>query len=251
MNERIETTAKDPLGTMLREYYEGDAEAFLTVWSDSMEMEAMRGEYMLRSLAEMDELEKYALDNCRGTVLDVGAGSGCHSLVLQERDLDVEAVDISPGCVELMRTQGVRKVHHCNVFSPGMPRFDTVLMLMNGIGLCGSIDGLHDFLERLDGLLKPGGQLIVDSTDLTGQFLEIGEQVFDDAGYCGETEFVMIYKGLRSDPFSWLYIDFPLLESICAEHGYLCELLMSFVNDRYLARITAQPCEKNGGRLEA
>jgi len=238
MNERIETSAKDPLGTMLLECQNGDAEAFLTVWSDSMEMEAMRGEYMLRSLVEMDALEKCALDNCRGKILDVGAGSGCHSLVLQDRGMDVEAVDISPGCVELMRTRGVRKVRHCNVFSPEMQRFDTVLMLMNGIGLCGNIDGLHDFLGKLDGLLRPGGQLIVDSTDLTGQFLEIGEQVYDEAGYCGETEFVMIYKGLRSDPFSWLYIDFPLLERICTEHGYRCEMIMPFENDRYLARIS-------------
>ncbi|MFV0437924.1 MAG: class I SAM-dependent methyltransferase [Desulfopila sp.] len=239
MNERIETMAKDPLGVMLRQYYEGDLAAFLTVWSDSMEMAPMYGKSMLRSLAEMDELEKCALANCRGRVLDVGAGSGCHSLVLQDRGLEVEAVDISPGCVALMRQRGVHRVRHANVFTVAGQRFDTVLMLMNGIGLCGSIGGLHDFLGKLDDLVKPGGQLIVDSTDLTAQFLAIGEQVYDDAGYCGETEFVMVYKGLRSDPFSWLYIDYPLLAGICKEHGYRCELVMSFAEGRYLARISS------------
>lgn len=238
MKQRIESAAKDPLGKMLQEYYQGSADAFLTVWSEDMDMEAMSGEYMLRSYTGMDDLEKCAIDHCRGSILDVGAGSGCHSLVLQEKGLGVEAIDISPGCVDVMRARGVRTVRHCSVFEEDLGCFDTVLMLMNGIGICGTIAGLCSFMENLDSLLKPGGQLIVDSTDLNSQFQEVGLDIYNESGYCGETEFVMIYKGLRSDPFSWLYIDFPLLESISRDYGYSCEVLMTMDDNRYLARMT-------------
>ena len=40
------------------------------------------------------------VDMATGKTLDVGAGSGCHSLVLQEKGIDVTAIDISPLSVE-------------------------------------------------------------------------------------------------------------------------------------------------------
>jgi hypothetical protein len=140
--------------------------------------------------------------------------------------------------VEVMRRRGVQKSYHRNILDLSNSGYDTVLMLMNGIGICGSLDGLNLFIQHLNSLLAPSGQLLVDSTDLTGIFLEQGEAVYDEeGGYCGETDFVMIYKGLRSDPFSWLYVDFELLHTICSYHGFGCEKLMETEEKHFLARV--------------
>lgn len=229
---------KDPLGTMLRDFCSGDSGAFLNVWSSTLEMATMQGTSMVRGFEQMNDLEKCALAACRGRILDVGAGAGCHSLVLQALGLEVDAIDISPGCVEVMRARGVKKSYHRNILDVGNSRYDTVLMLMNGLGISGSLAGLNLFIQHLDTLLAPGGQLLADSTDLTGEFPEKWEVVADaEGGYCGETDFVMIYKGLRSDPFSWLYVDFELLHTICRFHGFRCDKLIETKEKQFLARI--------------
>ena len=53
-------------------------------------------ETLFRDYDSMPPLEHHALDLVKGRTLDVGAGAGCHSLVLQERGIDVDAIDISP-----------------------------------------------------------------------------------------------------------------------------------------------------------
>lgn len=238
MEKFILDREKDPLGTMLRDFYSGDSDAFLNVWSSTLEMSSMQGSTMFRGFETMNEIEICAIEACRGRILDVGAGAGCHSLILQSRGLDVDAIDVSPGCVEVMRRRGVVKPYHRNILDISDSRYDTVLMLMNGIGISGSLDGLNLFIQQLDTLLAPGGQLLADSTDLRENFLNNGEDVYDEKGdYCGETDFVMIYKGLRSDPFSWLYVDFELLQTICSYHGFRCDKLIEAEGKQFLARI--------------
>lgn len=238
MVKRIINSARDPLGAMLKDYYCGNSEAFLNVWSSTLEMSSMQGATMFRSFEQMNEIEKYALEKCWGHILDVGAGAGCHTLVLQTKNKDVEAIDISPGCVEIMRKRGVKKSYLRNIMSLKNSRYDTVLMLMNGIGISGSLHGLNIFIQHLNTLLATNGQLLADSTDLTREFLKNGKPVYNKNGtYCGETDFVMIYKGLRSDPFSWLYVDFSLLHTICSFHGFQCEKLIETEENHFLARI--------------
>jgi SAM-dependent methyltransferase len=238
MAKSILDKEKDPLGAMLSDFCCGDSTAFLNVWSSTLEMSTMEGSTMLRGFERMNEVEKCALAACRGRILDVGAGAGCHSLILQSRGLDVDAIDISPGCVEVMRRRGVEKSYHRNILDLRSSRYDTVLMLMNGIGISGSLDGLNLFIQHLDTLLMPNGQLLADSTDLSGKFLKKGEAVYDkEGGYCGETDFVMIYKGMRSDPFSWLYVDFELLRTLCSFHGFQCDKLLETKESQFLARI--------------
>lgn len=232
---RIFDNTKDPLGKMLLEYHRGDSEAFLTAWSDTQEMSPMRADFMFRDFLEMEELDKLALAECRGRVLDVGGGSGCHSLALQTLGIEVDAIDISPGCVAVMKERGVKNVSHLDLDELKTGSYNTLLMLMNGTGLCGTLAGLDLFLEHASDLLVPGGQILVDSTDLTA---DCGKPSGDNEQYPGETEFVMIYKGMRSDPFSWLYIDFDLLKSVSTLHGWQCCKLLDTDEDRFLARLT-------------
>ena len=60
-----------------------------------------------------------------GKTLDVGAGSGCHSLVLQEKGIDVTAIDISPLSVETMKERGIKKVMEQDFFTQE-EQYDTI-----------------------------------------------------------------------------------------------------------------------------
>lgn len=236
MNKSISDRRKDPLGAMMLAYLHGDRDAFVEVDSTTLEMSTMRGEVMFREYEQMDRLEQKALAMCMGDILDVGAGSGCHSLYLQSQGKQVEALDISPGCVEVMQQRRVKHVMHRNLFSLRGKQYATILMLMNGLGICGSLGGLNRLLRHVKMLLAEGGQLIADSTDLTSLFAGVKEYLLLD-NYFGETKFVMKYGEVISDPFPWLYVDFQTLRMFAEHNGLQCEQIMTDRGDRYLVRI--------------
>lgn len=232
----INDKADDPLGSMMLDYYSGDLEAYVEVQSDNLEMSTMPGATMFRKYSQMTRLEQYALELCRGKTLDVGAGSGCHSLHLQGLGLDVDALDISMGCIEVMRKRGVDNLIHKNVFTFNERKYVTILMLMNGLGICGTLDGLNLFLQLAKTLLMEEGQIIADSTDLNA-LLEPGESWKPSENYYGETDLVMRYRNAVSRPFHWLYIDYGTLYDLATFNGYYCEQLMRAGDGQYLVRM--------------
>ena len=190
----------------------------------------------------MSGLELTALDLCRGKILDVGAGSGCHSLVLQEGGHDVTALDLSPGCMDVMGARGVEKRMFDSLFNldsqrPTAQGFSTLLMLMNGMGICGSIEGLNYFFQHIRGILCRGGQVLADSTDLAAMHVQLPLMPDESCAYYGETQFIMSYKGISSDPFDWLYIDYATLAFYAEFHGWRCEQIMKMPDGKFLARI--------------
>lgn len=239
----IRKREKDPLGAMMLDYLQGRLEVGVEVESTTLEMACMTGEVMFRDYDRMDELERMGLDCCTGTVLDVGGGSGCHSLWLQEQKLAVDTLDISPGCIEVMRRRGVQHPLHCNFFSHGGKKYTTLLMLMNGLGICGTLERLGLLLRQAKKLLAPGGSLIADSTDLTP--LLQGKQVRrSDGSYLGETIFVMKYNEIVSEPFPWLYVDFAMIQTVAGFNGMQCEQLIAFPDGRHLMRIHEGPARR-------
>ena len=227
---------KDPLGTMLLDYLKGDKHVFVQVESSLLDMSCMTGEIMFRDKEGMSSMELKALELCRGRILDVGAGSGCHSLVLQNNDQDVTALDISPGCLKVMEKRGVQLCLPGSVFAMDGKKFDTLLMLMNGMGICGSIEGLNIFFQVIRSILKPGGQVIADSTDLAAMYGPMA-LIPGEEPYFGETDFTMTYRDMVGDPFEWLYIDYATLEFYARFHGWKCEKIFSGPHGKYLVRI--------------
>jgi SAM-dependent methyltransferase len=231
---------KDPLGKAMHAYLQGEHDAEIIVHSPVMEDDVIPVHYLFRKWNELPALEKRALEACKGHILDAGAGSGCHSLILQERGADVTALDISEGAITLMQQQGVKKVVQDDLFEHTGGPYDTVLMLMNGIGIVGDLAGLDDFLLKARRLLAPGGQILLESSDILYLFAEEDGSVYIDlnAAYYGQMEYQMEYKGVKSDPFGWLYIDFALLSDHAATAGYACELVYEEEDGHYLARLT-------------
>ena len=238
LSQLITDKQRDPLGMLLLDYLNGNKDAALEVESPDFEMWTMTGTTMFRDYEEMSELERSALSMCHGRVLDVGAGSGCHSLILQEKGLQVDAIDISPGSIEVMQKRGVNNYSHANVFSLRERKYNTILMLMNGLGICGSLDGCNLFLQFISSLLVNGGQVLTDSTNFSHSFNIDCHSLTE--GYPGETEFVMRYAGCESDPFAWVYVDFETLRTLAGTHDLDCQCVMTANDGRYLARISFQ-----------
>ena len=229
----------DPMGKAIAEYHKNKMASKLRVFSPMFEEDEIPLTTLFRSYESMPEIERKALDMAKGRVLDVGAGAGCHSLVLQERGLDVTAIDISPLSVETMKERGVKKVLEQDFFTLE-GQFDTILMLMNGIGIVGTLDRLPEFFKQLDKILASGGQVLCDSSDISYVF-EDEEGMIDipnEMNYYGEHSFRMQYKDTIGEPFNWLYIDADTLREKAGRCGYVVEVVAEGEHYDYLARLT-------------
>lgn len=240
MNINTLTEREDPMGAAIRDYFRQGKSAQLKVLSSLFDDDEMPVAHLFRSYHEMPPLEQRALNEARGKVLDVGAGAGCHALALQERGLDVTAVDISPLSCETMKERGVANVECVNIFNQRFQeRFDTLLLLMNGTGIAGKLSRLPQLLSRLKQLMNPGAQILIDSSDLRYVY-EDEDGVLDvglDGAYYGEVDYQMTYQNIKGKRFDWLYADSVVLAECCRQCGLKCEILAQGNHYDYLARI--------------
>ena len=232
---------KDPMGRAIAEYWKTKTADRLRVFSPMFEEDEIPLTTLFRSYDDMPEIERKALDMAKGRILDVGAGAGCHSLVLQKRGLDVTAIDISPLSVETMKEREVKKVIEQNFFTLE-GQYDTILMLMNGIGIVGTLERMPEFFKQLEKILAPEGQVLCDSSDISYVF-EDEEGMIDipnEMGYYGEHSFRMQYKDTIGEPFNWLYIDADTLRQMAESCEYAVEVIAKGEHYDYLARITKE-----------
>ena len=157
------------MGSAIADFHATGKAARLRVFSPMFDEDEIPVTTLFRSYDAMPAIEQEALQQARGAILDVGAGSGCHSLALQQLGKQVTAIDISPLAVETMRQRGVRDVRQQDYFTLD-GHFDTILMLMNGIGIVGTLSRMQAFFSQVDHLLAPGGQLLCDSSDISYVF---------------------------------------------------------------------------------
>lgn len=226
---------KDILGQAITDYYNYERDQTLWVHDTFGPKVAMPVATYFRSESKMPELELKALDLCKGTVLDIGAGAGSHALALEDRSIAVTALEISPMAAAIMQQRGVTKVVNKDIYLYQEEKFDTLLLLMNGIGLAGNTDGLRRFLQHTHSLLHTGGQLIFDSSDVA--YLYEGDiPVLDH--YYGEIKCRYEYKKQKTDWFTWLYIDPATLALIATDEGFRTEILFEDGSDQYLARLS-------------
>ncbi|WP_321331563.1 class I SAM-dependent methyltransferase [uncultured Bacteroides sp.] len=241
MNATLLTADKDPMGTAITDYFAHRKADRLRIFSSSFDEDELPVKDLFRTEARMPVLEKTALKMAAGKILDVGAGSGCHALALQEAGKEVCAIDISPLSVEVMKQRGVKDVRLVNLFDDTFyEQFDTILLLMNGSGIIGRIENLPDFFQKMKLLLRPDGCVLMDSSDLRYLFEEEdGSYLIDLAGdYYGEIDFQMQYKEIKGDVFDWLYIDFQTLSLYASQCGFTAELVKEGKHYDYLAKLS-------------
>lgn len=231
---------KDAIGNALLDFYQKAPLGKLTVISDISEDDEIPIEYLFRTLKQMPKIEQKALALCNGKVLDVGAASGCHSLELQKNNLEVDAIDISEGAVMIMKNRGVEMPYCQDFFKLENKRYDTLLFLMNGIGITGTIDRLPFFFKQCKNLINPNGQVLLDSSDIKYMFEEDDGSLWVDLNkqYYGEVEYQMEYKNYLTDKFNWLFIDFETLKEEAFKFGFKAEKIIAGYHQDYLARLT-------------
>ena len=229
----------DPMGKAISDYYKYGKAGSLTVRSSMFDDDEIPVRDLFRGYDEMPYLEQLAINCAEGRILDVGAGSGCHSLALQQKGKKPVAIDISALSVEVMRDRGV-DAHCINFYDEGFSeKFDTVLMLMNGTGIVGTLDRMPAFFKRIKRLLAPGGSLLIDSSDLKYLYEEEdGSFMIDLADdYYGQIDYQMQYKNVKGETFDWLYVDFDTLAYYAEESGLKAELLYEGEHYDFLARV--------------
>ncbi|MCQ2147339.1 MAG: methyltransferase [Bacteroidales bacterium] len=231
----------DPMGSAILEYQNTGKAAKLRVLSSMFEEDEIPAEHLFRTEEEMPEIEKKALELAKGRILDIGAGAGCHSIALQNKGFEVTAVDISPLSCQAMKARGIKDVRCLDISEDEIEeKFDTILMLMNGTGIAGTVEGLEPMLKKVSSLLSDDGIILIDSSDL--QYLyenEDGSIDIDLAGaYYGEVDYKMVYRNIKGKPFNWLYADFSLLQTEAEKVGLKCELVLEGEHYDYLAKIS-------------
>ena len=234
-------TMKDLFGKAILDYQTHNSPEDLITETSISEADEMSVAYLFRSFAEMPQLEQKALQLATGKVLDVGCGAGSHALYLQEKGFDVTAIDISANAIKTCELRGLKKAKVQDIMQLEGDQYDTILLLMNGAGMCGRLKNISNFLQKLKTLLTDTGQVLVDSSDIIYMFDEDEEGakwIPTDVDYYGEVVFDITYKGEKENAFDWMYIDYNTLQNAAVANGFQCEVVLEGEHFDYLAKLS-------------
>jgi cyclopropane fatty-acyl-phospholipid synthase-like methyltransferase len=230
---------KDLFGKAILDYQTQNTPEDLITETSISEPDEMLVAYLFRAFAEMPKLEQKALELCQGKVLDVGCGAGSHSLYLQEKGFDVTAIDISPSAIQSCQLRGVKNAQAQNILDLENQKFDTILLLMNGTGIFGTLQETSKYLQKLKSLLNPNGQILIDSSDIIYMFDQDsdGSYLVPADNYYGELTFTVSYKNQTENTFPWLYLDYNTLQNACNDNGLQSKMIQEGEHYDYLAKL--------------
>lgn len=231
----------DPFSQALADYVSG-IPSKLIIHSDLADLDEMDVSYYFRSKDDLPEIEKIALQNVGGKTLDVGACVGAHSIPLKEAGIDVFAIDTCPFAVDYLTKKDIN-AKEISFFDYQENSFDTLLFLMNGMGIAEKLDKLDLFLQHCRELLNENGRIILDTTDVK-YFYEDDEGGFWidlNAKYYGEFKFQFSYNDNLGNWFNWLYLDPITLAEYARKNKFNFEILYENKEAyHYLIKLTKQ-----------
>ena len=232
---------KDLFGKAILDYQTNNSPEDLITETSISDEDEMSVAYLFRSYAEMPLIEQKALQLSKGRVLDVGCGAGSHSLTLQnDRNLEVTSIDISPNAIQTCTLRGLKNAKVQDIMALENEKYDTILLLMNGTGIFGTLKQTAKFLQKLKNLLNPNGQILIDSSDILYMFDddEDGGKWIPGDGYYGELTFTLRYKNQKEEEFPWLYLDYNTLQNAAFANGLHCEMILEGEHYDYLAKLS-------------
>jgi SAM-dependent methyltransferase len=230
----------NPFARALCDFHSGSSDAsFVIRRDDGFEQRVSAAAFF--KIGNYPPLESRALEECYGKILDIGSAAGRHSLELVRRGLDVTSLDILPEVKGIMNDRGLSEIVIADVFQFHGARFDTLLMLMNGIGITGNSVGLIQFLQHAHDLIVPGGQILCDSIDVgvteDPRHIAYREHNLALGRSLGQQTFTMEHDSEDSIRFDWLHIDFQSLSDACEITGWTPTLLSEMEDGHYVCRL--------------
>ena len=222
------------MGSAMENYFGKNDNTPIRVFINKSEEPEMYPSVFFRPYKNMLKYEKTALKISKGKVLDLGCGAGCHSLYLQNKGFDVTAVEVSKKSANVALSQGVNKVINQDWRNLTLKNFDTVLVLMNGMGLAESPTELKMMFRKLKSLLSKNGSILIDSTDVT---YAKADWPMIDSEYFGKVQFELKYKG-KKQCFPWLFVDFKTAVKTAKSVKLNVEVLERARNGHFLLRLS-------------
>jgi SAM-dependent methyltransferase len=234
----ITAESMKPLGLAIKDFYSGDVGAEVKIRRDDGAVNVMAVSAWFRGPVDF-QVDKLLIDKCCGTVLDVGAGVGIHSLYLQEKGFSVTALDISPEACKVMRQRGVQFVVCCNVMDHQGGPYDTLLILGRSISFVENLAGLDTFLTGVRHLVKPGGCILLNSLDVT-KSTDPQNRSYHEANrkagkYVGEIRLHLEYGNVTGPETGLLHVDADTLTEHAAAAGWVCRVLLREPDGHYAA----------------
>ena len=150
------------------------------------------------------------------------------------------SIDISPNAIRACELRGLKNAKIQDIMTLENEEFDTILVLMNGTGIFGTLKETANYLQKLKSLLRPNGQILIDSSDIIYMFDDDddGGKWITGEGYYGELTFTVSYKNETDVTFPWLYLDYNTLQNAAFANGLQCELILEGEHYDYLARLS-------------
>lgn len=243
--------SNDPMGQAIADYWTSKIKRSIEVLSNKFGKDTIETPHLFRAYNQMPIQEQQALMKAEGRILDVGAGAGCHSLALMKmRDKGrskigpITAIDQSELSVKVMLERGVENAICADIFDENFTgEYDTILLMMNGLGIAGTLENLTPLLQRLANLLSENGQILADSTDIS--YFYGNKLPKNSKEYYGECKFSMTYRNnegkiIKSNSFPWIYPGLDVIEKACSSCGLMCQKIADGKSNNFTVRITKQ-----------
>jgi len=233
--------AMELYGVALQDYFNGNKTAQLTIIRKDGHRAIVPISVFFRNATEL-EIDKIALNLCQGKILDVGAGTGEHALYLQKQGYDVTVLDISEGACEVMYSRGIKKIICMNIWKyHPKEKFDTLLILGRSIGLVRNLNGFEKILEKVNTMMSPNGQILLNSIDVRftdeKDSLNYLKENIKDGRYFGEIKMRFECAGKVSEFTNYLHIDSETLSKIAEQKNWKTDLLYTDEEGNYLAKL--------------
>jgi SAM-dependent methyltransferase len=238
----MDPEAMGPHGMAMSAFFDGDTKAEVGIRRDDGMEESIPVRHFFRDAPEFTPIENAAIHLCRGRVLDVGAGSGIHSLVLQEKGVPVTSIDISSHAVEIMKQRGVKDAHCADISEFQGGPYDTILLLGRSIGMVETIVGLDRFLDYAQNLVSEEGLMLLDSLDVRvaedTRHLAYHEANRKSGRYVGEIRLQFHFQGKNGPNCCWLHVDPDTLKERAVVAGWRYDVILQEESGDYLAKLT-------------